>query len=162
MRLKISLNPRSSVRLRPFKALKKLFDLHRKKTCESSAKMNISNPNTNSAPLPWHVSLALLDPGWTPVGPHCRPQAHKALKDVLVSIFWHGPLCSCAICFLQLRNEPRNATECRGMLRNAGAEPHGTGGMLGCGMPPNATGCCGVLRNAEECRVALRPGAQHK
>ena len=23
--------------------------------------MNISNPNTNSAPLPWHVSLALLD-----------------------------------------------------------------------------------------------------
>ena len=62
MRLKISLNPRSSVRLRPFKALiKKLFDLHRKKTGESSAKMNIANPNPNSAPLPWHVSLALLD-----------------------------------------------------------------------------------------------------
>ena len=61
MRLKISLNPRSSVQLRPFKALKKLFDLHRKETGESSAKMNISNPNTNSAPLPWHVSLALLD-----------------------------------------------------------------------------------------------------
>ena len=34
----ISLNPRSSVRLRPFKALKKLFDLHRnfQVTCESS------------------------------------------------------------------------------------------------------------------------------
>ena len=47
MRLKISLNPRSSVRLRPFKAgnwpkkARKLFDLHRKTTGESSAKMTI-------------------------------------------------------------------------------------------------------------------------
>ena len=64
MRLKISLTTRSSVRLWPLRLStgpRKLFDLHRTISGESSAKMNIANPNPNSAPLPWHVSLALLD-----------------------------------------------------------------------------------------------------
>ena len=64
MRLKISLTTRSSVRLWPLRLStgpRKLFDLHRKISGESSAKMNIANPNPNSAPLPWRVSLALLD-----------------------------------------------------------------------------------------------------
>ena len=38
MRLKISLTPRSSVRLRPFKALKELFVLHRKKLAKALPK----------------------------------------------------------------------------------------------------------------------------
>ena len=99
MRLKISLNPRSSVRLRPFKALKKLFDLHRKKTCESSAKMNISNPNTNSAPLPWHVSLALLDPCWTSLSATSTQGAQGCLGQHLLA--WAFVPLWCALCFLQ-------------------------------------------------------------
>ena len=65
MRLKISSNPRSWVRLRPFKALKKLFDLHRKKTGESSAKMNIptQTPKLSSSTLACELSSVgpLLD-----------------------------------------------------------------------------------------------------
>ena len=75
MRLKISLTPRSSVRLWPFKARnwpRKLFDLHRKITGESSAKMNIANPNPNSAPLPYLLTYLLSHSRGTPLShPHC-------------------------------------------------------------------------------------------
>ena len=119
MRLKISLNPRSSVRLRPFKDLKKFFDLHRKKTGESSAKMNIPTQTPKLSSSPWHVSLALLDPCWTSLSATSTQGAQGCLGQHLLAwafvplwcsrmswsaIFWHGPLCSCALCFLRLRN----------------------------------------------------------
>ena len=43
----------------------------------------------------------------TYVGPRCRPQAHKTLKDVLVSIFWHGPLCLSGVLSVFFRGELR-------------------------------------------------------
>ena len=100
MRLKISLNPRSSVRLRHLKALKKLFDLQRKKTGESSAKMNISNPNTNSAPLPWHVSLALLDPCWTSLSATSTQGAQGCLGQHLLAASSGMGLCASLVCSL--------------------------------------------------------------
>jgi len=37
----------------------------------------------------------------------CRPHAHKTLKDVLVSIFWHGPLCLSGVLSVFFRGELR-------------------------------------------------------
>ena len=147
MRLKISLNPRSSVRLRPFKALKKLFDLHRKKTCESSAKMNISNPNTNSAPLPWHVSLALLDPCWTSLSATSTQGAQGCLGQHLLA--WAFVPLWCALCFFQ-------GVSCGWVVSGGvGCCRHGCrvlSGPVGCCPGCRSVGAVGVCR---VCRVNL-------
>ena len=124
MRLKISLNPRSAVRLRPCKAPQKLFELHRKNKRRKLCQNEFANPNPNSAPLAWHMMsdrrtcvLGPLDlcPG-TAVPQHCldtarhrptpsTPRHTRAQKDVLVSIFWHGPLCLSGVLSVFFRGE---------------------------------------------------------
>ena len=173
MRLKISLNPRSAVRLRPFKAPQKLFELHRKNKRRKLCQNEFANPNPNSAPLAWHMmsdrrtcvlgpldlcpgtaepvswdrcgpvswdrSTCVLGPLWTCVlGPldlcpgtavpqHCldtarhrptpsTPRHTRAQKDVLVSIFWHGPLCLSGVLSVFFRGQLRV-----GAVRWAGA-----------------------------------------
>ena len=62
MRLKISLNPRSAVRLQPFKATQKHFELHRKNKRRKLCQNEFANPNPNSAPLAWDLCPGTAGP----------------------------------------------------------------------------------------------------
>ena len=88
--------------------------------------MNISNPNTNLAPRPWHVSLALLDPCWTSLSATSTQGAQGCLGQHLLA--W--PLCLwCALCFL-------SGVSCGWVV---------SGGVGCCAWLSGAVGACRVL-----------------